>query len=81
MNSNRGIGARRATVLPSCTVRPASLIPGWTFPIPRDLDGEAVEATYAITLNLVPDEGGSRKANSPLGGGRFFLWSVGGSNP
>ncbi|MBS1120944.1 MAG: hypothetical protein H6Q90_3172 [Deltaproteobacteria bacterium] len=28
---------------------------GWRFPIPKDKDGEASEATFAITLQLVPD--------------------------
>ncbi len=28
---------------------------GWRFPIPKDKDGEATEASFAITLQLVPD--------------------------
>lgn len=28
---------------------------GWRFPVPKDKDGEAIEANFAITLQLVPD--------------------------
>lgn len=28
---------------------------GWRFPVPKDKDGEATEASFAITLQLVPD--------------------------
>jgi uncharacterized protein YndB with AHSA1/START domain len=31
------------------------LMGGWRFPIPKDKDGEATEASFAITLQLVPD--------------------------
>jgi hypothetical protein len=31
------------------------LMAGWRFPIPKDKDGEATEASFAITLQLVPD--------------------------
>jgi hypothetical protein len=31
------------------------LMSGWRFPIPKDKDGEATEASFAITLQLVPD--------------------------
>lgn len=31
------------------------LMSGWRFPIPKDKDGEAIEASFAITLQLVPD--------------------------
>jgi hypothetical protein len=27
----------------------------WRFPVPKDKDGEATEASFAITLQLVPD--------------------------
>jgi hypothetical protein len=32
-----------------------NLMSGWRFPIPKDRDGEATEASFAITLQLVPD--------------------------
>ena len=32
-----------------------NLMGGWRFPIPKDKDGEATEASFAITLQLVPD--------------------------
>ncbi len=32
-----------------------NLMKGWTFPKPTDKDGEATEASFAITLQLVPD--------------------------
>jgi hypothetical protein len=32
-----------------------NLMTGWRFPIPKDKDGEATEASFAITLQLVPD--------------------------
>ena len=28
---------------------------GWRFPAPKDKDGEPTEASFAITLQLVPD--------------------------
>ncbi len=31
------------------------LMPSWTFPVPKDKDGEKTEASFAITLQLVPD--------------------------
>ncbi|MDX2091186.1 MAG: AgmX/PglI C-terminal domain-containing protein [Kofleriaceae bacterium] len=31
------------------------LMSSWRFPIPKDKDGEATEASFAITLQLVPD--------------------------
>jgi hypothetical protein len=31
------------------------LMSGWRFPIPKDKDGEATEASFSITLQLVPD--------------------------
>lgn len=31
------------------------LMAGWRFPIPKDKDGEPTEASFAITLQLVPD--------------------------
>src|SRR6185295_17655869 len=31
------------------------LMGGWRFPIPKDKDGEATEASFSITLQLVPD--------------------------
>ncbi len=31
------------------------LMPSWTFPIPKDKDGDKTEANFAITLQLVPD--------------------------
>ncbi|MGE0550289.1 MAG: hypothetical protein AB7O24_20100 [Kofleriaceae bacterium] len=31
------------------------LMQSWRFPIPKDKDGEATEASFAITLQLVPD--------------------------
>ena len=33
----------------------SGLMGGWRFPIPKDKDGEATEASFAITLQLVPD--------------------------
>jgi hypothetical protein len=33
----------------------SSLMAGWRFPIPKDKDGEATEASFSITLQLVPD--------------------------
>jgi len=33
----------------------SSLMGSWRFPIPKDKDGEATEASFAITLQLVPD--------------------------
>ena len=33
----------------------SGLMSGWRFPIPKDKDGEATEASFAITLQLVPD--------------------------
>ncbi|HEY0990603.1 MAG TPA: AgmX/PglI C-terminal domain-containing protein, partial [Kofleriaceae bacterium] len=33
----------------------SALMAGWRFPIPKDKDGEATEASFAITLQLVPD--------------------------
>jgi hypothetical protein len=33
----------------------SALMSGWRFPIPKDKDGEATEASFAITLQLVPD--------------------------
>jgi hypothetical protein len=32
-----------------------TLMTGWRFPIPKDKDGEATEASFSITLQLVPD--------------------------
>jgi hypothetical protein len=32
-----------------------NLMTGWRFPSPKDKDGEATEASFAITLQLVPD--------------------------
>jgi hypothetical protein len=32
-----------------------NLMSTWRFPIPKDKDGEATEATFSITLQLVPD--------------------------
>jgi hypothetical protein len=32
-----------------------TLMGGWRFPVPKDKDGEATEASFAITLQLVPD--------------------------
>jgi uncharacterized protein YndB with AHSA1/START domain len=32
-----------------------NLMTGWRFPIPKDKDGEATEASFSITLQLVPD--------------------------
>jgi len=32
-----------------------TLMSGWRFPIPKDKDGEATEASFSITLQLVPD--------------------------
>jgi len=32
-----------------------NLMSGWRFPIPKDKDGEATEAGFSITLQLVPD--------------------------
>ena len=32
-----------------------NLMTTWRFPIPKDKDGEATEASFAITLQLVPD--------------------------
>ena len=32
-----------------------TLMAGWRFPIPKDKDGEATEASFAIALQLVPD--------------------------
>jgi uncharacterized protein YndB with AHSA1/START domain len=32
-----------------------NLMSGWRFPIPKDKDGEATEASFSITLQLVPD--------------------------
>jgi hypothetical protein len=32
-----------------------NLMKGWTFPKPTDKDGESTEASFAITLQLVPD--------------------------
>ncbi len=32
-----------------------NLMPGWRFPIPKDKDGDPTEASFAITLQLVPD--------------------------
>jgi hypothetical protein len=32
-----------------------ALMTGWRFPIPKDKDGEATEASFSITLQLVPD--------------------------
>jgi hypothetical protein len=32
-----------------------NLMNGWRFPIPKDKEGEATEASFAITLQLVPD--------------------------
>ncbi|MBC7978588.1 MAG: AgmX/PglI C-terminal domain-containing protein, partial [Myxococcales bacterium] len=32
-----------------------NLMGGWRFPIPKDKDGEATEASFAVTLQLVPD--------------------------
>ncbi|HEU4734705.1 MAG TPA: hypothetical protein VFT22_42735 [Kofleriaceae bacterium] len=31
------------------------LMSGWRFPVPKDKDGEATEASFSITLQLVPD--------------------------
>ena len=31
------------------------LMPSWTFPAPKDKDGEKTEANFSITLQLVPD--------------------------
>jgi hypothetical protein len=31
------------------------LMPSWTFPAPKDKDGEKTEASFSITLQLVPD--------------------------
>ena len=31
------------------------LMPGWTFPAPKDKEGEKTEASFSITLQLVPD--------------------------
>ncbi|HET7504983.1 MAG TPA: hypothetical protein VFK02_28360 [Kofleriaceae bacterium] len=31
------------------------LMAGWRFPVPKDKDGEATEASFSITLQLVPD--------------------------
>ena len=31
------------------------LMSGWTFPIPKDKDGDPTEASFRITLQLVPD--------------------------
>jgi len=31
------------------------LMNGWRFPVPKDKDGEATEASFSITLQLVPD--------------------------
>jgi hypothetical protein len=28
---------------------------GWRFPIPKDKEGDPTEASFAITLQLVPD--------------------------
>ncbi|MBL0218893.1 MAG: AgmX/PglI C-terminal domain-containing protein [Myxococcales bacterium] len=33
----------------------SGLMGSWRFPIPKDKDGEATEASFAITLQLVPD--------------------------
>ena len=33
----------------------SALMGGWRFPIPKDKDGEATEASFSITLQLVPD--------------------------
>src|SRR5262249_36512330 len=33
----------------------STLMGGWRFPIPKDKDGEATEASFAIALQLVPD--------------------------
>lgn len=33
----------------------SNLMTGWRFPIPKDKDGEATEASFAISLQLVPD--------------------------
>lgn len=32
-----------------------TLMTGWRFPIPKDKDGEVTEASFSITLQLVPD--------------------------
>jgi len=32
-----------------------NLMPGWRFPIPKDKEGDPTEASFAITLQLVPD--------------------------
>ncbi len=41
-----------ATGVEACTT---SLIALWTFPIPKDKDGDATEASFSITLNMVPE--------------------------
>ncbi|MBA3465626.1 MAG: AgmX/PglI C-terminal domain-containing protein [Deltaproteobacteria bacterium] len=33
----------------------SGLMQSWRFPIPKDKDGEATEASFAITLQLIPD--------------------------
>jgi hypothetical protein len=33
----------------------SNLMNGWRVPIPKDKDGEATEASFAISLQLVPD--------------------------
>jgi hypothetical protein len=39
----------------------------WRFPIPKDTDGEATEACFAITLQLVPVRAISRSVAPPSG--------------
>jgi hypothetical protein len=33
----------------------ASMMRGWRFPVPKDADGEPIDATFTIQLSLVPD--------------------------
>jgi hypothetical protein len=51
-NTTGGKAAGFADEVDTCI---GSQMGGWRFPVPKDKDGEATDASFAITLQLVPD--------------------------
>ena len=53
--TGRTINGKAKGLVPEVDDCVNGLMGSWRFPIPKDKDGEATEASFSITLQLVPD--------------------------